>query len=449
MDYMEKDMVPKESETIAAKRAARLAEKIREGKNFVIQRTWWSNSAFEILVILSILSLNLYQITPFFGTSAKDSFYSGPVIPLLAKLIELFGISLSVSLQTVNIFFYSFFPLTFYLFTRKISGRKAVAVLASLFVILPFYPFSYVRVAGSLAGVDSPHIASLSITPIALLLFFSFLTLGKVNSLIGAAIASAFVALVSPFGFMIFLIFAFILTFSEMLLGSGRLKLVRAVSVFIFAAGLTSFWYNPVFFLWILTGPLGIDIRYTMGKLIPVSFFTLPVLGAFGYLLFDRKSDLQTVFLASFFTISFALISLAGGGIFPSHPSRYVAELGISLSFLLSVSLVKLVDYLSLRENKLGKIISQSTFSKMGLMGLFITLVLTILVYKDRLNMFEGSVLGIWEGIDKGSIWQAKERYSGGLASGLGYFISLISVLILGIVAKRSLGNISKKSGVS
>jgi len=108
MDYMEKDMVPKESETIAAKRAARLAEKIREGKNFVIQRTWWSNSAFEILVILSILSLNLYQITPFFGTSAKDSFYSGPVIPLLAKLIELFGISLSVSLQTVNIFFYSF-----------------------------------------------------------------------------------------------------------------------------------------------------------------------------------------------------------------------------------------------------------------------------------------------------------------------------------------------------
>jgi len=167
-----------------------------------------------------------------------------------------------------------------------------------------------------------------------------------------------------------------------------------------------------------------------------VSFFTLPVLGAFGYLLFDRKPNLQPLFLASFFAIAFAIIAIAGGGIFPSHPGRYLSEFGISLAFLLSVVIVNVSDYLKFTQNpKLVKY-KKGYLVNTGLLVVFLLLI--SLAILGKYSLARGSkVLGIWEGVDKGDIWEAKDKF-GGAPSVLGYTISGVTIFGLGFLASRT-----------
>ena len=354
----------------------------------------------------------------------------------MAKAIELFAVPLPYAIQIVNIAFFLIFPFSLYVFIRFISDRKMIALLAALIASLPFYPFSEVRAFASLMGTDAAHIASLSVIPVAMYGLVSFLRKGGIINLIIAAVASAMVALVSPFGFMTYIIFATALTFSEVLLGRGRLKFFRFLTVMVFAGGLNSFWYNPGFFVWMITGPLGENVRFTVSKLFPIAFFAVPVLGAFGYLLFDRKPNLQPVFLASFLTIFFAIISLAGGGIFPSHPSRYTPELGISLSLLLSIFIIRLTDYLRLNKNpKLAKY-NKALLSGSLLVVVMLSLIAGLILGRGRLNIGSNQVLGFWTGVERGNIWEEKEKF-GGAHSFWGYAITGISIVGLGVVARR------------
>lgn len=435
---MEKERIPQESETIAARRSARLAEKIKKAReSWGVRAFWWTTPFFEVILVTFTFSLSLYLVWDLFATTAPDAFFSGPIIPLIAKGIEFFGTPLSFAIQYVNIFFYLSFPITLYLLIRGISGRKSIAFLAVLISSLPVYPFGYVRINSAMVGFDGAHIASLSVVPIALLGVYWFLKDGGGVNLIVASVSSALVALISPFGFTTYMIFALILAFSETLLGRGRLKFIRLIGVLVISAGLVSFWYNPPFFVWMLTGAMGIEIRNTIAKLIPVSFFTLPALGAFGYLLFDRRPNLQPLFLASFFTIAFAMIALAGGGVFPSHPSRYIAELGISLSLLLSVIVVKFTDYIALSKNSLPYNLNKNLVVNSFLTLLFLILSLGSVLSKDKVVARDLKVLGIWEGIDKGQIWQAKDRFSG-TYSFLGHAITGVSLLALGFLGAQA-----------
>lgn len=429
--------VPKESETIKARRAARLAERLREARETIqSHKAWWSNGSMEFLGVSLLVILNVVTIFQFFGTSAVQTTYSGPVIPLLAKAVSLLGIPFNYATQIIYIIFFLIFPVTFYIFVKKISGRKLVALLSVLFASLPFYLFAYIRVNASFLGNDSAHIASLSIIPVALLGLISFVHNGGTRNLIVASVFSALVALISPFGFMTYAILAAILGFSEVLLGKGRQKLFRLLVVFLVAGGLSSFWYNPAFFVWMITGPMGEEIRYMISRLIPISFFVLPILGAFGYLLFDRKPTLQPVFLASFFSIAFAIIGLAGGGVFPSHPGRYLPEFGISLSFLLSILIVKASDYLKFSQNpKLVKY-KKGYIVNTGLTVIFLLLISLTIFGKNSLAS-ERQVLGIWEGVDKGDIWEAKDAF-GAASQVLGYTISTAAIFGLGFLARKT-----------
>lgn len=416
--------VPKETETIAAKRSLRLAEKIRNARGRInATNSWWNSQTFELGLLLVILFLNVYSIYFYFGTPTDTgTFFSGPIIPLMAKFLELFNIPLSYAYQIVNIIFFVGFPFALYALIKKVTERKVIAFMSVLIASLPFYPFAEVRVLSALNGIDSAHIASLTITCLALLALFSFLKDGGAKNLFKSSISAALIALISPFGFATFVIFSVILTFSEMLLGSGRLKLLRFISMLFFAGTLVSFWYNPSFAFWLLTGDLGGEVRNTISRLIPVSFFAVPAIAVFGYLLFDRKPSLQPVFLASFFTIAFVLISFVGGGIFPSHPSRYIAELGIGLSYLISVVLLKVYESLSFFK-------THRPLAKIILSVMFIGIGLGILLGKNRLMPIEG-VLGIWTEVEKGTIWQEKERFNG-ISSIFGYLISIASLFFL------------------
>jgi len=438
---VEKEGVPKESETIAVKRAIRLSEKLRKARaGFAENKAWWSNAAVEFISVSALVVLNLILVIPFIDTPAPAIPYSGPIIPLLAKILELVGLSLPYAFQALNILFFLLFPVTFYIFVKYLTDRKLIALTATLFASLPFYPFSQIRANATFLGGDAPHIAALAVTPLALYGLIAFLKNGGIKHFIIASIFSSIDVLISPFGFLTFAIFAGIAGFSEMLLGSGRLKFFRLISTFFVSASLSAFWYNPAFTYWIITGPMGGDFRFMITKLFPISFFVLPVLGSFGYLLFDRKPNLQPIFQASFFTIAFSLIALAGGGIFPSHPSRYASELGISIAFIFGVILVKLIDYVRfLPAGKLSFVgfsnIKSNLVADFAVVSLFVLLISVIIAGRERLMSDNRLVLGIWSGVAKGEIWVAKDRF-GGFSRTLGYAITGGSIIGLTFVSR-------------
>lgn len=443
---MVKDKIPKTSETIAARRAVRLAEKIRKAKSRLsFTPAWWSNGATDSFGLVLLSALNFYLIYPFFGKPAVATTFSGPVIPLMARIIEFLGIPMTYAYQIVNIIFFLAFPVFFYLFIKRVSGRKLVALLATLFASLPVYPFVKIRIESAFFAVEAPHIASLTIMPLALFGLLSFLRQGGVRNMILANISSALVVLTSPFGFITYGLFSATTAFSEMLLGHGRLKFFRFLVVFVLAAGLSSFWYNPAFFTWMIAGPMGEEIRQTLAKLLPISFFLLPVLGAFGFLLFDRKPDLQPVFLASFYTLLFGIIVLAGGGFFPSHPSRYTPEFGISLSFLLAVVITRLADYLRFQKKfRLFKWNGQ-ILTNIALLSIFLLLVLAIILGRGRIGVGVENILGIWTSVSKGEIWMARDRFSG-VSAYSGYAITGLTILSLSLLGTKSkVGNLRKR----
>ena len=434
------EQVPQEDETIAAKRAFRLAEKIRSAREGLVgKKAWWNNGPMEILVLVILLSLNFYLVQSFFGTTAPDISYSGPIIPLMGKLIELTGIPLSYSFQIVHAVFFLMFPVTFFIFVRSLTDRKLIAFLAVLIASLPFNPFGLTRIWGMFLGGDGPHLASLTLIPLALYGLLAFLRKGGLINLFLASITSCFIALTSPFGFLTYALLASLTAFSEMLLGKGRLKAMRFLVALFFAGAFSSFWYNPAFFYWMISGPMGVDVRLMISKMIPISLFAIPILGAFGFLLFDRKPNLQPVFLASFYTIAFLLIFVAGGGIFPSHPSRYTAELGISLSFLLSVAIVRATDYLRFHEIAWFSNTSKSLLANGILLGTGIFLILGIVLGRQGIVRAEDSVLGVWTGVDKGEIWVSKENF-GGFGAFFGYSITAGAVATLSFLGIKSKG---------
>lgn len=424
-----KQDIPRESETIAKKREARIAEKLKRSRVFGGKKAWWSNGPLEFLSLVFLYALNFYVIYPFFADRPVDTFYSGPVIPFLADIITRLGLDFSYSVQIVNIFFFLLFPISVYLFIKEISGRKLVALIATLIASLPFYPFAEVRITQAFLSTDATHIASLALIPLALYELLDFLRKGGAFDLILSVLTSAIIALTSPFGFMTYMIFAFIIAFSEVLLGKGRLKVFRVLIVLILAAGINAFWYNPAFFFWMVTGPLGQDVRYTVSQIFPVMLFVVPVLATFGYLLFDRKPTLQSLFIATFCTISFAGISLAGGGVFPSHPSRYVPELGIALSLLLSLGIVRLTDLFMVSDGGSLKLIRNKVTGAMLVLLIISGLVAGIVAGKNSFFV-KKNVLGAWDDVEKGRIWKEKEKFQGSYDIA-GYAISFVTLLTL------------------
>lgn len=425
-----KDFVPKETETIAVKRHVRLREKFNLAKeNIFVKKAWWSNGPLEAVGLLVLLSFNFYIIYPVFGTVAVETTFSGPFIPFLANLLGVFQVGEVYAVQIFNIVFYLLLPLTFYFFVKKLSERKIIAFLATLLLSVPFTLFAKSRIEYSLLGIESPHISSLAIIPISLLGLLNFLREGGLKNLTTTSVFGAIIALISPFGFFIYLIFAVITSFSEILLGSARQKVVRFIFVILITASLCSFWYDPVFFFSMAFGPMGEEVRITANKLIPASFFLVPVLATFGYLFFDRKPNLQPIFLAGFYSITFSVIYIAGKGIFPSHPGRYIPELGISYSLLIAylvyVLIKKVVDSSFLKE------LPPKGFSLTLMTILFIGLLIIISVFtKNKIFLSSSHVLGFSTSLPKGKIWLAKEEFLGP-SSFLGYIISGISISTL------------------
>jgi hypothetical protein len=428
-----KENIPKDEEKISAIRAARISEKIHQARvGLSVKRAWWSNGPLEDTVILLVMFFNLYLIFPLIGKEAPIVTFSGPVIPVLTNLFSLLiSRSFYYSLQIVYIVFFLAFPVTFYFLVKKLTNRKLIAFFACLFSTLPIYMLGRTRLMDMFFGQDGPHAVSLTVIPVALYFLTLYLKEGSVKDLIFASLSAALIALISPFGFLNYLIFASILTFSEILLGQGRAKILKFLLILVLAGGLSSFWYNPSFFIWMLTGPMGSDIRSMVSKLLPVSFFAIPILTTFGYLLFDRKPSLQPLFIVSFCTIVFFIITVAGGNLVPSSPARYRTELGIAVSFFAAFLFVYLIEFLKFRviEAKLaGKfwtVLANLVSPTMGAIFL-----ITGIFIRDPMIYDSEDVLGIWTEVQKGSVWVARDNFMGYHAY-IGYSITALAIGVL------------------
>ncbi|OGY21581.1 MAG: hypothetical protein A3A65_05700 [Candidatus Chisholmbacteria bacterium RIFCSPLOWO2_01_FULL_49_14] len=388
------------------------------------------------LLLAGLLVGNVLLVWRYFS-SPFTYVFSAPVVPILASMLGFAGVEYDVAIHWILIAFFIAGPLTLYLFVKELSGRKSSAFISAILYSLPVFRsrFEALTVSG-----DGAHIAALTLVPLAAFFLMRFLKKGSFPAAIAASIAVLLVALTSPFGLFILLSVMLVVTFSEMLLGTGRVRFLRFVLILMISGGLSAFWYNPEFVRLSLVSTPGMAVIAAIKNLVPLSFFILPVLGTFGFLIFDKRAHLQPLFVALGLTFLFGLISFAGGlaRFAVSTQSRYLPEVSFSLSILWGVVGVFVYDLLGyLPQSKWFPIpVARRKMLKQGvLVVFFLTIIILAVVvpYREAISGRSGRVItGASESvvIDIGEI---RER-TGGVHRILGYVItSLTAVATTGL----------------
>lgn len=399
----------------------------------------------EIGGITALFLANLWLLWPFFGQENRVNVFSAPIIPILVNLTERV-IDFPHGVRLWLLVFLSFSPLSFYYFTREVSGRKLVAFLSSLMTILPVGFFLPVRTALGFLAEDGGHIASLAFSPLVCLLLLRFLRKGHFWTGIWTALGATLIGLTSPIGLMVLGIFMGVIVFSEILLGQGRLKIIRFLVILILLAGFSSFWYHPRFAILILQSSQGQLVRKTLANLLPVSFFLVPILGVFGFLLFENRPQLQPMFIASFLTVGFGLFSLGAGIAYPV-PSRFLPAFGLALAFLIGLLALYGFDFLrfsldtrlhpALSKLRWFKaIVSRRQLIAFGMMGLAFTSMILVIVFFGRGWQIEQTQALDFTSEQKGGIWAIRGETSQ-TGNIFGYVISGLTVLGVGILGRR------------
>ncbi len=390
----------------------------------------------EIIGLIVLFVVNFWLLSPFFGGEDRMNVFSAPLIPILAEITSIL-IPFSYGIRLWLLISMLLLPFSLYFFVKEISGRKLPALMTAFLVSIPAWVFLPLRLSLSIVEGDGQHIASLSIIPLACLALVKFLRKGGFWNCIIAGAGIALVALTSPLGFLVLICFAGVIAFSEMLLCESRIKVVRFAFVFVLAAGFSAFWYNPMFVWLSYSSPGGQAIRQSFANLIPPSFFIVPILGILGFLLFENRSHLQSLFLAIFWTIGFGLLCLSTG-ISLFLPSRFLPAFGISLSFLLGTISVYLFDFL--RNSPLidkTKIAPFRQKAAIGLIGLiFVIVLLVTLVNGADLWVFEETkILGLTAD-QKVGVWQIRKNISQA-ENIFGYLVSALTVFGTGFLKKK------------
>jgi hypothetical protein len=410
--------------------------RIRDGGEFMKNRDFVAEVKRRkgLLTIVGLVVGSLVLVWRFFSVPFNFSF-SAPVVPMLGSLLGVAGIEFETAVSWVLLIFFILGPVSLYVLVFEITGRWMSATIASILYSLPIFRsrFEALVVSG-----DGAHIAALTLIPLAAFWLLRFLKRGSFVSAIASSFGVLLVALTSPFGFFVLMVILTVVTFSEMLLGLGRLKFLRFLLVVGFSIGLSAFWYNPEFVRLTLVSAPGRAVIATIKNLIPISFFTLPILGTFGFLIFDKRAHLQPLFVALGLTTVFGLISFAGGlaKFAVSAQSRYLPEVTMAIAILWGVVGTTAYDVI-------GRIAEQKWFpvpmAKRDLLrkGLFVGFVVISLVvalvvpHREAVARRSGRlVAGVTETIVI-EISEIRERI-GRVHMIVGYSISCITLFVMG-----------------
>ncbi|MBU0618881.1 hypothetical protein KKD62_01445 [Patescibacteria group bacterium] len=426
---------PKKADTLAEKTEKRTKKLL--GQRLTHVSPHWLVSTGEILGLLIILAINFFLLLPFFGQEHQANGFSAPFIPLLAKLTS-FVMPYAHGVRFWLLICLMFLPISLYFFIREISRRRLAAFAATLIISLPVGVFLPLRTRLGLFMDDGGQAASLTIILFSCLFLLRFLKGGNFKMAAATSLTMSLVALTSPLGSFILVCCALAITFSEMLLNQGRLKLLRLLTVLVFTAGLSTFWYHPSFVLAIINSEQGRLLIKAFANLLPISFFLVPLLGALGFLLFENKPQLQPLFLALLLSTGFGLLAL-GTGVQLSSASRFLIIFSVSLSFLSGIILTYVFDFFKTSTQfKKIKLLNrfQQQLSYISL-GLFLGLIILIITGSGRSFRASGDmrVLGL-ETIKRTGVWEMRAK-SGRTVSLVGSAISLFTAGLIVYLGKK------------
>lgn len=377
---------------------------------------------------------NLILVWRFF--SLPFSFvFSAPVVPVLSRVVGVVGVDYDSAVRFVLLVFFIFGPISLYLLVKEVTGRRMSALVAAVMYSLPVFRSRFEALVFS---GDGAHIAALTLIPLVAFWLLRFLKRGSFTSAVGASICILLVALTSPFGLFVFFPVALVVTFSEMLLGSGRVKFFRFILVVVFSVGLSAFWYNPEFVRLSLFSPSGRVVIAAIKNLIPISFFILPILGTFGFLIFDKRPHLQPLFIALGLTVMFGLLSFAGGlaKYAVSAQSRYLPEVAMSISFIWGVVGTFIYELVgNLPKSKWFPVpMEKRELVRRGIVIAFmIATLVAVVAFPYREEMARRSkrlVAGVTGTLDV-DIGEVRDS-TGGIHKIIGYSISSLTILVMG-----------------
>lgn len=302
--------------------------------------------------------------------------FETPLLPYLVAAIHKLPLDLSTAAayRVVTASAYVLGPVSLYLFVRYLMKRELTAVLAALaYSLMPsfVYVMGGVR-ADSAVGVfghppwrlivmtwygEGPHIAALTLTPLAALFFLRALKKPSFASYLIAALLVTAIALTNWIALVAAALILGVVLFSEMLLGSPGRKLRSAFAVAVIAYGLSAFWFNLSFVKASLAfgNPSNNSLDFN-----PVLLLVLgvPVAGIC-YVTFSGKPQRQKLFIPAAWFAIFAVIVYGqyqfGLNVAP-QPFRYAPELNMAAVILGAMLVTVVYDRLRSNAADLGKL---------------------------------------------------------------------------------------------
>ena len=307
------------------------------------------------------------------------NFYT-PILPFLIAFLHFIfkAITFSHFYRILMALFYIIGPISLYFFVRYLTGRNFAGLLAALsYSILPSFSYmigqttSYGQMIhlGPVQLVilqvfgEGPHLAALSLVPLAALAFLWALRQPKFSHNLLAASAIGLVALINWFGFVALALMLIAVWLAEVFKGEGGAKTKNAVTIFLLAYGLIAFWFNFSF----LQSSIGFggggrgegDIFKNYLKLLPALPILIPLVVALGWLLNKKIRQLPGLFTGLLWLIIFLFVTLSWynwGLAFMPQPPRFMVEVNLAAAVVLGIILDSfLKDISPAREEKSKK----------------------------------------------------------------------------------------------
>ena len=319
-------------------------------RSYSLFRTPGRNKITYFFVAVIFL-LNLALTLPLLTQDLSNYYSSFVLTSLVNSIVNLHILDKAQVFMLLAFIPIAFAPISVYFFVRNnVWGDEFAAFLATLFFVLP-NPFlgKELTVVNSILHSDGAHSFVFPLIPFFLLYFQDYLATGMFKFAAITSIGGALIAIISPFGFFNFIIMLLILGVSDGFLRDLRAKLVRLFSVILLSLGLCLFWYYPTLIQNILSlNYIQITMQRTISN-IPIFLPLVPILGIILFLVLDRRAKWQSFFIGiSFFLVYLVLFFISKAtnvpGIFT--PYRYALELSFSASFLLSLTIIYLLDLL-------------------------------------------------------------------------------------------------------
>lgn len=279
-----------------------------------------------------------------------------PVFPyLIAFSHTLFkSVSFPSIYRILTAFFYCLGPVNLYFFMRYLTKKISPALFTALIYTLPSYLIIFIpgvkeeiipnlvswNLLVMLKYGEGSHIASLSLVPLAALIFMKSLKEPSFKKYVLTAFLSALILLTNILTFFALIIMFLVILFSEATAGGLGKKFSITVKIFLLTFGLSAFWYNFSFLkVYFLFGNNN-NLIQNLLSLFPFAIIVVPVLAMIISTFFSKRPKLQPFFIGLFWCMSFFV--MVGSWvyfekIFVPQPFRFVVEFNLSLAVMIGL----------------------------------------------------------------------------------------------------------------